>query len=315
MVNSIPKISILVISYNTKQMTLDCLHSVFNQPSKVPFEVIVIDNDSSDGTQDAIKEEFGNRLTFIDSEKNLGFCVGNNEAAKLAKGEYLLLLNPDTVVLDNAIDEVFAFAESNPSARIWGGRTFFGDHSLNKASCFQQQSLWSLMSQALGLNSLFRNSTLLNPEGIGGWNRDGVRAVDIVSGCFLLIKKEFWDELDGFNVDFFMYGEEADLCLRALKQGAVPMVTSKATIIHYGGGSQKIRADRMVRLIRGKMMLVRRHMPIGTRKLGAFLLALWPLTRYLAHLLLALVGRKKSKDSKEDWKKIYQRRKEWINAS
>src|SRR5690606_35725860 len=119
---------------------------------------------------------------------------------------------------------------------------------------------------ATGLSSLFRGSSLFNPEGYGGWKRDTVREVDIVSGCFFLIRRELWERLGGFDPAFFMYGEEADLCLRARKLGARPMVTPEATIVHYGGASERVRADKMVRLLQAKALLIRRHWgPVAAR--------------------------------------------------
>lgn len=294
-------------------MTLDCLYSVFDQTILTDYEVIVIDNNSSDGSGISIKRKFGDKIIYLESKENLGFCVANNKVADIATGEYLLLLNPDTIVLDNAIDKLIDCAEKNQEARIWGGRTIFSNGSLNKMNCFQKQSIWSLSLQAVGITSIFRNSTLLNPEMIGGWDRKGERRVDIISGSFFLIKKSFWDDLGGLNVDYFMYGEEADLCLRAIKIGAKPMVCTRATIIHYGGASQKIQSEKLVRLIRGKMMLINNHMAIPYRKLGVFILALWPISRFLAHSVLELLGRKSSGEDARRWKKVLTKHTEWFN--
>ena len=305
-----PTLSIIVISYNTRQMTLECLRSVFRETKKTGFELIVLDNASADGSAAAIEEEFGNRVRLIASPANLGFAGGNNRATEVAQGEFLLLLNPDTVVLDGAIDSLLEFARAHPEAGIWGGRTLFADGSLNPASCWSRQTLWSLFCQAIGFSSLFRRSSLFNPEGMGGWNREGVREVDIVSGCFLLLKRDLWQKLGGFREIFFMYGEEADLCLRAHKLGARPMVTSAATIIHYGGASEKIRADKLVRLLKAKMLLICEHFPPWSRRLGCRLLALWPISRYLAHAILSGVGLVAS-DRYAVWQQVKSRMSEW----
>ncbi|MBT5878981.1 MAG: glycosyltransferase [Rhodospirillaceae bacterium] len=228
-------------------------------------------------------------------------------------GDYLLLLNPDTIVLDGAIDKLVAFAGEKPEAAIWGGRTLFGDSSLNPASCWSRQTIWSLFCQALGLTTLFRQTNFFNPEGIGGWNREGQCQVDIVSGCFLLIRRKFWERLGGFDQKFFMYGEEADLCLRAAKAGARPMVSSDATIIHYGGASERVRVDKLLRLFRAKALLVSIHFSKNTHGLGIFLLALFPLSRSLVHALLGACGRKKSKENARIWYQAWQRRSEWIS--
>ena len=200
---------------------------------------------------------------------------------------WLLLLNPDTVVLDGALDKLMAFRRAHPEAGIWGGRTVFADGSLNPASCWRRQTLWSLFCRASGLAAVFRRSDLFNPEAYGGWPRDTVREVDIVTGCLFLIARETWDRLGGFDPVFVMYGEEADLCLRARQIGLRPVITPDAVIIHYGGASEKVRADKLVRLLRAKAELVKRHFAPGTRAPGLALLAAWPASRLLALSVLS----------------------------
>lgn len=303
-------LSIIVISYNTAEMTVDCLKSVFKETSKTDFELIVLDNASKDNSVKRMQEEFGDKIKLIESKDNLGFAQGNNVAAKHANGEYLLLLNPDTVVLDGAIDKLMLFADKNPNYKIWGGKTLFGNMSLNPGSCWARQTTWGLICQATGLNSVFRKSSFFNPEGMGGWNRDGDRIVDIVCGCFLMLKLDFWNQLGGFRKEFFMYGEEADLCLRAHTLGATPAVTSDAVIIHYGGASEKIRTDKLVRLLTAKMLLIEYHFPRYLKSTGKFLLYLWPASRYFAHHLLGIFF-SKHKESAVSWGQVLKQSEKW----
>ncbi len=306
-------LSVIIVSYNTCELTLKALRSVLAvDPASFPYEVIVFDNNSSDNSVEEIRNVFQDKVHLIASKENIGFARGNNAAVKTAIGKYVLLLNPDTLVLDNAIENLILFAKKRPDAKIWGGKTSFADGTLNPSSCWQKQTLWTLLCQVTGLSSLFRKTTLFNPEGIGGWDREGVRKVDIVSGCFFLITKAFWEEMGGFDPEFFMYGEEADLCLRAGKRGAKPMVTSAAAIIHYGGASEKVRADKIVRLMKAKMMLIRRHFKASAVPFGVAMLAGWPLSRYVFHGVLFLVGRKNSSLGKEVWGTVWRRRMEWL---
>lgn len=305
-----PDLSIIVVSYNTRDMTLACLRSVFEQ-TRSPFELIVIDNESPDGSADAIEREFAARLTLIRSGGNLGFARANNVAAERAAGEYLLLLNPDTVVLDGAIDRLLAFARANQEAGVWGGRTRFADGSLNPSSCWRRMTLWNLFCRASGLATAFPRSAVLNTEAFGGWPRDTVRRVDIVSGCFLLIRRSLWSALGGFAPEFFMYGEEADLCLRARAHGADPMVTPEATIIHHGGASEKVRADKLVRLLRAKRLLILRHFGAVKRPLALILFDAWPLTRSLAGSLAGPLLPAGRRESARAWAEVWSRRREW----
>jgi hypothetical protein len=141
-----------------------------------------------------------------------------------SRAKRLLLLNPDTLILDDAIDRLFAFAENTPILGIWRGRTVFADGSLNPKSCWRQMTIWSVFCTLVGL-SFFRSSPVFYSEGYGGWPRNTVRRVDLVTGCFFLIDRDLWERLCGFDPTFFMYGEEADLCLRAATLGAKPTVT------------------------------------------------------------------------------------------
>ncbi|TVQ58843.1 MAG: glycosyltransferase family 2 protein [Phycisphaerales bacterium] len=307
-----PALSIIIVSYNTREMTLECLRSVFRETLSTPFEVIVLDNDSSDGSADGIESEFAGRVALIRSKDNLGFARANNVAAERARGEYLLLLNPDTVVLDSAIDKLVAFARSRPEAGIWGGRTLFGDRTLNPTSCWRRQTLWSLLCHATGASALFRRSGLLNPEGMGGWARDSEREVDIVTGCFFLIERALWERLGGFDPAFFMYGEEADLCLRARRFGARPRVTPRAEIIHYGGASERVKADKLVRLLRAKAMLIRRHWPAWKAPIGVRLLAAGCLSRTCAAWCVRPFDRAASDRVLGYWGAGWSRRKEWM---
>lgn len=300
---TLPLISIIVVSYNTREMTLECLKSVYAQ-TREPFELIVVDNASTDGSAAAIKAEFPS-IRLVAETENHGFAKANNIAGTYAQGEFLLLLNPDTIVLDGAIDRLVSFARRVPEAGIWGGRTLNGDRSLNPTNCWHRMTLWSLCCQLLGLSSIFRESALFNSEGYGGWMRDSERDVDIVTGCFLLIKRKFWERLGGFDLSYVMYGEEADLCLRAQTVGSQPRITPDAQIVHYAGASETVRSDKMTRLLRAKVLLVRRHFPRWQRPVALLLLQLWPLSRYLGTLAL---GRK---SAAKTWGEIWERRAEW----
>ncbi len=299
-----PRLSILIISYNTGEMTLECLRSVVRE-TRAPHEVIVVDNASRDGSAEAIAAEFPDIRLFAE-QANHGFAGGNNLAAAHARGDYLLLLNPDTVVQDGAIDTLLAFAERTPDARIWGGRTLFGDGSLNPGSCWGRMTLWNIFARSSGLTGIFPRSPRVNSEDYGGWRRDSEAEVDIVSGCFFLIGRADWEALGGFDPVFHMYGEEADLCLRARRAlGARPRITPEATIIHYGGASEAVRSDKMVRLLAAKMTLIERHLPAWQRGAARRLYRLWPLTRRIA---LGIAGRR---ERAAVWGEIWDRRAEW----
>ncbi len=304
-------VSILIVSFNTREMTLAAISSAVRETRDVSYEIIVVDNASTDGSAEAIAAHPA-QPKLIRLSENIGFGRGNNLAAGEATGDYVLLLNPDTVVTERAIDRLVAFARSNKRAMIWGGRTVFADGRLNPASCWQRITLWNLITRATGLAGLFPKSPVFNPEAYGGWDRGSVREVDIVSGCFLLIPRSIWLALGGFDPAFFMYGEEADLCLRARRLGARPMVTPEATIVHYGGASEATRAGKMIKLLSAKATLIERHWPRGTAGIGQFLLMLWPLTRWMALTAGSLVGGNDAqRAAAATWREIWNARATW----
>ena len=189
-------------------MTLDCIASVIAETT-VPYELIVLDNASADGSAAAIAAAYpGIRL--IASRENLGFARGNNVAAREARGKYLLLLNPDTLVLDHALDRIVAFAERTPAgAHLGRPHAAAATGSLNPTSVFGDMTLWSLFCRASGLALVFKGSAFFNSEFYGAWQRDSERDVDVVMGCFFLIRRDRWEALGGLDPTFVMYGEEA----------------------------------------------------------------------------------------------------------
>lgn len=306
-------VTIVIVNYNTRKMTMECIHSVLKQTSAVRYEVIVVDNTSTDGSAEAIRTNLPN-ISLIASAENLGFARANNIAATHARGRRILLLNPDTVILDHAIDKLNAFADENPECRIWGGRTIFADGSLNPQSCWRRMTLWSVFCSATGLSRLQKNR-LFNAEGYGGWMRDTVRAVDIVSGCFFLTDRALWEQLHGFDPTFFMYGEEADFCLRAHRIGAQPMTTPTATIIHYGGASETDKVDQRIKVLASRATLIRRHWSGLSAFAGRLLFLMSALVRLVIYVTLnGLLRRKDLQRNAQTWREVWRSRQRWING-
>lgn len=306
-------LSLLVVSFNTHDLTLAALRSVVEQTRANVCELVVLDNASTDGSAQAIAEQFP-QVRLIALDRNIGFAAANNLAARQAHGEWLLLLNPDTVVLDGAIEKLVCFTETHREASIFGGRTLFADGSLNPTSCWAKPTLWSTFCLGSGLSSLFKNANWAFTEAMRGWQRDTVREVDIVTGCFLLIRRSLWEQLGGFDPAFFMYGEETNLCLRAAKLGHKCLICPEATIIHYGGASEKVRAGKMVRLFTAKAQLFRRHWSAPAARFGVAMLDLWALTR-LAGFAAASLVKPRHRQNFQTWRDIWSQRAEWHNTN
>lgn len=299
--------TVIVVSYNTRALTLKCLETLYEQTRETEVEVIVFDNASADGSADAVAEAFP-QVRLVRSEENLGFAAANNRAAEMAEGKWLLLLNSDTEVWDQAIDRLMGFARANPGNGIYGGRTLFPDGSLNPASCWRQITPWSLFCSATGLTAVLRNVDFFNREAFVGWPRDTVREVDIVVGCFLLIPKDLWMDLGGFDLKYFFYGEEADLCLRARKLGYQPIVTPDATIMHLGGASSSNKAEKIVLLAKARIALIRDHWPKALVPLGVGLYWLWGGLRRLGAQMSG------KPELVERWQTVWSSRRDWLQG-
>ena len=306
-----PTVSIIVVNYRTRELTLNCLRSILRETKGVSYEILLVDNASDDGIIEAVSREIPS-VRCIPLSSNVGFARANNIAAEQARGRFVLLLNPDTLVLDGAVDKLLTFALEKPEARIWGGQSLRGDLSIDPTSCWRRVSLWEVICRTFGIATAFPNSRILNPEGYGGWDRLSPREVDIICGCFMLIDREMWDQLAGFDGIFFMYGEEADFCLRAAKAGARPAFTPQASIIHYGGASPQVEAQRLVRGLSARAELIQRHVSPTTRRVSLFINSMLPLVRAVGYGLAARLSNKPERLARaKTWRHVWSKRGAW----
>jgi GT2 family glycosyltransferase len=239
--------------------------------------------------------------------ENLGFAGGVNRAAEEASGELLLLLNPDMEVHPGAVEALVEFAREHPEHGLIGGRTLDPDGTVNPGSCWGAPSLWSLFCFATLLSTAFKHSRLFDPESLGGWKRDTVREVDIVTGCLLLAPRALWHELGGFDTRFFMYGEDADLSFRARALGYRPAITPDAVVTHEIGVSSATREDKLILLFRGKATLLRKHWRGLRLRLGLLLLKAGVGLR----ALLAVLGRRTDSRAAA-WRQVWRERGDWL---
>jgi GT2 family glycosyltransferase len=306
-----PTLSIIVVNYRTRDMTLDCLRSIVRETKETSYEILLVDNASNDGTIEMVRSEMP-AVRCLPLAENVGFARANNIAAEKANGRLLLLLNPDTLVLDCGIDRLFAFSRQRPEARIWGGQSLRADRSIDPTSCWGRITLWSTICKAFGLGAAFPDMRLFNPEAYAGWDRLTEREVDIICGCFMLIDRDTWNALGGFDGTFFLYGEEADFCLRAARIGARPTFTPSATIIHFSGASEQVQTDKIIRGLSARAELIARHLQPAARQLGLLVNALVPLVRGLGYR----VAMRFSRDPRvgataETWWTVWQKRSAW----
>lgn len=296
-------VAVLIVTYNSEEQIEACLRSVIAQRRDIRQQIVVVDNDSKDGTVALIQKKFP-EVTLVLPGANLGFAKGVNLAARHADAEFVLLLNPDTEVVGHAVDVVVAFARQNPKYGVYGGRTLKPDGSLEPSSCWGLPSLWSLGLFAFGITTLAPRNRWLDPESLGGWARDSVREVGVITGCFLLTSKAVWDRLGGLDERYFMYGEDTAFSLRARQSGYRPVICPDARVIHEVGQSSSTPLHKAMLLYRGKASYVRARWTGVARACGLALLKIGVGLRALAGTVL--------RGKNQTWRELWRQRGVWI---
>lgn len=246
-----PKLSIVIVSYNTKDLLLKCLSSVFEQTTRTDFEIIVVDNNSEDDSATTVKTGFP-QVKVIANETNLGFARANNQGLRSMKGQYALLLNPDTVVLDNALDKMVRFMEDHQRTGVLGCRILNARGSLQRAA-YPPPSLWISITSMLSASRLApgradsyyrRHLERLFPPHLTNsyYDEEYERAQKAfrtgwVSGACLLIRRTTVEDIGLMDENLFLFGEDTDWCTRARKRGWGVMLLPQATVVHLGGMS------------------------------------------------------------------------------
>ncbi len=239
-------ISVIIVSWNTKDLLRDCLRSLFVELERtaIPAEVIVVDNHSADGSAEMVQVEFP-QVTLFANRDNKGFGRANNQAFAVAKGELLLLLNPDTKVLPGALSELASFIQKHPQAGIIAPQLRNADGTIQR-SCRAFPTLAGMFYELSGLSRLFPNVQRFREYKMLDFDHASTRPVDQPEGACLLIRREALDQIGMFDEQFFMLFEEVDLCYRAKQAGWEIWFDADAQIVHHYGQSIKQVKARMI---------------------------------------------------------------------
>ena len=229
------KLSIVIICWNDLRVIRDCLRSLYESTHTVDFEVIVSDNGSIDGSVEYIRKTYPS-VRVLENGENLGFARGNNAGIRASRGEYVLILNPDTIIHDGALDTLVAFADRHPEA---GG---FGCKVLNPDGTYQVSArlfptIWRYWMSSLYLKRLANLFPLFRYEEYPHWGGETERVIDWQSGCCVMFRGDLLRSLGGFDEQFFYHFEEVDLCRRVWNTGSPILFTPEAVITHLGGQS------------------------------------------------------------------------------
>ncbi|HZR63530.1 MAG TPA: glycosyltransferase family 2 protein [Terriglobales bacterium] len=235
-------ISIVIVGWNARHYLELCLQSLEDAPSRRTVEILVVDNASSDGTAEMIAARFPH-VKLIRSAENLGFSKGNNLAIRQCRGRYIALVNPDVIVLPGCLDALADYLDQNPKVGNVGPRVLNPDLTL-QSSCRQFPTLWNNFCSATGLSSKFKSVPFFAGEHMFFFPHDRTRTVNVLVGCFSMIRREAFDAVGLLDEDLFMYGDDVDWCRRCWKAGWEVVFFPGAQAIHDRG---KITASYPVR--------------------------------------------------------------------
>jgi len=229
------KLSIVIICWNDLGVIRECLRSIFECTHSIEFEVIISDNGSSDGSSEFLRQNYPT-VRIVHNGANLGFAAGNNRGIRASHGEYVLILNPDTIIHEGALDRWVEFANHHPDAGAFGCRVLNPDGSY-QGSARPFPTIARELIAATYLRPLAYLSERFVSDTYTGWNGDTERAIDWQSGCCVLFRGDLLKQLGGFDEQFFYHFEEVDLCRRVWQAGYPILYTPEVSITHLGGQS------------------------------------------------------------------------------
>lgn len=233
-----PELSIVILNYNTRDLTLDCLASLIKVKNETNFEIILCDNGSTDGSVEAITKKFPG-VIIVENRANLGFAKGNNAARKIAKGEYILFLNTDTLVNKGVLAKTIQYLKDYPGVGAVTCKIVLADGSLDKDARRSFPTPWvSLTHLVLHLDKIFPRSKLFAKYWYGYVSPEIIQEVDVIQGAFFLISKKLLDEVDWFSEDYFLDGEDIDLCWKIRQKGYKLVYYPEVYILHLKGATK-----------------------------------------------------------------------------
>ena len=238
-------LSIIIVNYNTSKLIIQALNSVYKNSKNINFEIIVVDNASKDDSVEMIKKHFP-QVILIQNNENLGFSKANNIAIKRSIGEYILLLNSDTIVMEDTLEKMIKYMNDNPDVGASGCKVVLPDGSLDKACKRSFPTPQNALYNALKLDRLFPQSKVFGEYNLTYLDENEIHDVDCLVGAFMMVRREVIEQVGLLDEDFFMYGEDIDWCYRIKQAGWRIVYYPKTKIIHYKGGSSKKKNTKII---------------------------------------------------------------------
>ena len=263
------QLSVIIINYNVKYFLEQCLLSVIKALKNIDGEIIVIDNNSTDGSRIFFKDKFKEEVNFIWNKTNDGFAKANNEALKIATGEYILFLNPDTIIPEDCFEKCISFIKEEKNNAALGIKMLDGSGNFLKESKRAFPSPMTSLYKLSGLARMFPHSKTFAKYHLGYLNENKNHEVDVLAGAFMMIPQKIVEVVGGFDEAFFMYGEDIDLSFRIQKAGYKNFYFAESSIIHFKGESTKKGSLNYVKMFYKAMsVFVKKH--YGSTRAGLF---------------------------------------------
>lgn len=233
-------LSIIIVSYNTKKFLKDCLVSILKNKRNINLEILVVDNNSSDGSAELVEEEFP-KIKLIRNKDNFGFAKANNLGIKKAKGEYILFLNSDTLLTADVLQTMLDFVEKHPEVGVATCKVKLPDSRLDDACHRGYPTPWNAFCHFSGLAQLPFFKKVFRGYSLGWMDLNKIHEIDACAGAFMFVQKKAGQEINWWDEDYFWYGEDLDFCYRIKKKGWKIYFVSTASILHYKGVSGGIK--------------------------------------------------------------------------
>lgn len=271
------QLSVIIVNYNVKYFLEQCLCSVVKACTTIDAEIFVVDNASQDGSINYLQPIFP-KVNFIVNSENIGFSKANNKALQQCKGDYVLFLNPDTIVPEDCFKNCIHFFKQNESCGGIGVQMLDGSGNFSPESKRSFPSLSSAFFKLVGLSLVFPTSKVFNKYALGNLSKDGIHEIDVLSGAFMMLRKKILDTTKGFDETYFMYGEDIDLSYKIRQNGYKTYYLGTQQIIHFKGESTKRGSLNYVRLFYNAMSIfVKKHYKGGQAAFFVFIIniAIW----------------------------------------
>ena len=253
------KLSVILVNWNTCDLTRGALVSVYKETVGINFEVIVVDNNSADGTVEMIKKEFPQVVLIVNTD-NLGFGKANNQGLKIAQGDYLMFLNTDVVVLDGALNKLINYLDRHVDVMMVGPRLLNKDLTFQHACRRMLPNPVNSFFHLFGLTKIFKNSKIVNEYKRYDTDPEVTGPTEALSGAAMMFRRQVYKEIRGFDEAFFMYGEDLDFCKMVLDKGWKTVYVSEAKIIHFGGQSSgKRKVKSLVNFYEAMWLYYKKH--------------------------------------------------------